>query len=150
MNSLVRSWRRSIQRPKYDGPDAVTVDGEKVVVDMPKQKRSTPLNRTHFDNTITMIKSSPLDRVLQMKTVTYNALKRLGEKRDTSMVVDKNPKGSTQFDTGSFIAWVNGVLPVPKKPGKGAADDVRQAYRDAMQCIDQLLAIDATLCDRTK
>lgn len=150
MNRTVRSWQRSQQRRKDKVPDALTIDGVKIPVGetMPKQRRSTPLSKQHFDNVITMIKEAPLERVLQVRTVTYGALKRLGVKRDASAAVKKNPHGSRQNDTGTLILWINGVSPIPPKPDKDAPDDLKQAYRESTVVLDQLVAIDATLVAR--
>lgn len=149
MNSLVRSWNRHVERSKYDGPDGLTIDGEEIIIgdDMARNVPSSPMLDQHFDNVITHIKVSNLDRVLQIREQTHTALKRLGVERNLTKDVNKNPNGSRQFDTGSLFTWLRGIRVVPRKTRK-ATEEQKQVRARAVVCIRQLVAIDATACAR--
>lgn len=132
MNSIVRAWYRACSRHKPDGPDGLTIDDEQVTL-MASRKNTNPniaMTKEQFNSVITMALECPLDRVLQVRTGTYNALKRLGAKRDTSKAVGKNPHGSTQNDVGSLLEWLERVLPEDTK------------------AIAQIVTLDATCCSR--
>jgi RAB protein geranylgeranyltransferase component A len=84
------------------------------------------LPQNQFNNVIRMVRRSEAERVLVLRNATFNALKALGVKRDTNMVVAGMPAGSNQVDIGSVITWVKKI----KKTDTAA--------------IAQLLQIDAT------
>lgn len=158
MNHIVRAWNRSVSRPKYNGPDAVSVDDRKIslaeiemaerkkpqtdpVLDNsavnanPKLERTkvvTHLNKMHYNNVIRFIKRAPLDRVLVLREVTYNTLKRLQVKRDESKAVAKVPDGSDHGDVGTLKTWMDSLTKNDKK------------------AIKQVVAIDATCVARSR
>jgi hypothetical protein len=88
------------------------------------------LSPSELNHVVRLIKLGSLDRVAQLKHVTYHALKRLGVSRDVSLAIPKIPTGSDQFDTGSIVTWINKVQSV---------DTV---------AVQQVRQIDATLCVR--
>lgn len=149
MNSLARSWNRHVGRSKYDGPDGLTIDDEEITIgdSMARNVPSSPMLDQHFANVITHIKVSNLDRVLQIREQTHAALERLDVKRNLTKVVEKNPNGSRQFDTGSLFTWLRGIRVAPKKVRR-ATEEQKQVRARAVVCIRQLVAIDATACAR--
>lgn len=96
----------------------------------PMPGESVALTQTQLKGVITRLKEWPLERVLQVRTGTFQALKRLGVARDTSRNWKGNPDGSRQGDVGSLLLWLTQIR-------KGDAD-----------AIDQLIMIDATACER--
>ena len=96
----------------------------------PLPGQSVALTNRQLKNVITQIKEISLERVLVIRNETYNALKRLNVKRDTSKNWSGNPDGSRQFDMGTLLAWIKSV-------NKGDGD-----------AIDQLVVLDATCCAR--
>ena len=92
--------------------------------------KNISLTKDQFNSVITLALECPLERVLQVRTGTFNALKRLDVKRDTSKAITKNPHGSTQHDVGSLLEWLTKVLPGDRK------------------AIKQIVALDATCCSR--
>lgn len=83
-----------------------------------------------FDNVIRNIKTSGLDRVRSLKTVTRDNLKRLGTKPNAKKAVSGIPKGSDHLDIGTLKTWAESIA----KHDKAA--------------IAQLVAIDATCSSR--
>jgi hypothetical protein len=150
MNQIVRSWIKYQERPKYDGPDSVDIDGEKLVIgdDMAERKKkdlgphfgsfkpvyeqpSGALDSTSFNNVIRMIKIAESDRVFHLRHATFTALRKLRVARDLDEAVSGMPKGSSQADFGSIITWIKSIA------------------KDDTSAVNQLLAIDATCCVRT-
>lgn len=158
MNQLVRSWDRYQSRPKYNGPDAVEIEGQKIQIERPEEmaqrkspvtkpvldnsalnedknlnrvKKQKELNKDHFQNVIRFIKRSSLERVNTLKTATEVTLKRLGRKRNLKKAVSGVPEGSDHADIGTLVTWLNRVDKSDKK------------------AVDQVLAIDATCFMRT-
>ena len=95
---------------------------------MPIQKH---LLKNHFNNIIRVIRKSEVERVMVLRTATYNALKALKVKRDTSKAVSKLPPGSDQTDLMSVIRWIDKIAP------------------GDTEAIQQLVRIDATAVVRT-
>ena len=96
----------------------------------PMPGQSVALTQTQLKGVITRLKEWPLERVLQIRTGTFNALNRLGVARDTSRNWKGNPNGSQQGDVGTMLTWLESI-----QLGDDAA-------------IDQLVIIDATACER--
>jgi hypothetical protein len=88
------------------------------------------LPKNQFNNVIRVLKTAPIDRVRQIRTMTFKTLKRLEVERDFTYGIIKTPKGSDQVDVGAIVTWLNKI-----QPGEEAA-------------IKQLLSIDATACKR--
>jgi len=93
--------------------------------------REYKLPKQHMNNVIRLIHKATLDHVKGLRTASYNNLKRLELKRDLRLARKKIPAGSDQFDVGSIIVWMN------------------QIPKNDKAAIQQLLAIDATACQRT-
>lgn len=83
-----------------------------------------------MDNIIRLIKLGSLDKVKQLKTVTFYAMKELGVRRRKALARTDTPAGSDQWDTGSIITWIRKVKP------------------DQKEAVKQIRIIDATLCSR--
>lgn len=134
MNSIVRLWERSLARPKPAATDTVNIDGEDYVMAdrklSPKMLKNVALTGRQLDNLVTMVLEAPLPTVLQIRTATFNALKRVGVGRDTTKAAGKNPHGSVQVDVGSVLDWLARVTPADKK------------------AVAQLVMLDATCCAR--
>ena len=130
MNKIIRAWQRHQGRPKYDGPDTVMLDGQKIILEELEMPREFKLPPKHMDNVIRLIKKVSLDHVKNLRTASYNNLKRLELKRDGRLARRKIPAGSDQFDLGSIITWMNQIPKTDKK------------------AVRQLLVIDATCCRR--
>ncbi|KKM08382.1 hypothetical protein LCGC14_1724350 [marine sediment metagenome] len=96
---------------------------------MPVVKYMPP---NHLNNVIRMIKTASLDRVKEIKTATFLALKRLGVARQPDNARKKIPKGSDQVDVGSFITWLSKIQ----------AEDT--------EAVKQIVIIDATACRRVE
>ena len=91
-------------------------------------QRTLPKNQ--MDNAIRMIQLCSVDKIAQLRHVTYTTMKKLGVKRSRKLARTGVPAGSDQFDTGSLITWIKKVKP----EHKGA--------------VRQIRVIDATLCAR--
>lgn len=129
MNKLVQIW----SRPRAaDSIDTVEIDGEKRIMAnrarLPNEVIELP--RSGFFNIIRLIHKLPLDHIAQIRSVTYETLKRLGVKRDLEKAVTAIPKGSSQVDVGTIVAWMRKIQAKDKR------------------AIRQLVAIDATVCKR--
>ena len=92
--------------------------------------RVKTLSKNDFNNVIRFLKTAPLESIKQVRTETYNNLKRLQVKRDLDACPGGIPKGSDQVDTGTLIAWLRGV---------------EKQYEKA---VAQVIAIDACCCKR--
>jgi len=88
------------------------------------------LPKNHFNNVIRAIKLGEIVRVREIRTATFNTLKRLGVERDLKCGIRKTPAGSDQVDIGSIVTWLKKIT----------ADDTA--------AIKQLVTIDATACKR--
>jgi hypothetical protein len=130
MNPIVTSWQRHENRVKYDGPDSVTIDDETITLKESHMPVQTELPDHQLNNVLRFVKMAALNKVLGLKTATFNTLKRLGVKRDGRMAARKVPKGSDQGDVGSIIRWMDGIQPTDKK------------------AVAQIVKIDATCCRR--
>lgn len=90
------------------------------------------LPRDHFNNVIRYLKNCSLDRVNNLRSATFAAMKRLGVQRDLDSAVKGVPNGSDQGDIRSIIVWMDKITKTDKK------------------AIKQLVAIDATCVMRTE
>lgn len=95
---------------------------------MPIQIR---LPDNQFNNVIRVIKKSQVDRVKNIRQISFDTLKRLKVKRDLSKAVKGIPKGSDQTNVRAIIDWMNKV----ERKNKWA--------------VRQVVAIDATAVVRT-
>jgi hypothetical protein len=86
---------------------------------------------THFNNIIRLIHQVDRERVLWLRNVSFNTLRRLGVKRDVSKAIGKLPAGSDQCDLGSIRTWMDKVQPTD------------------LVAVAQVVAIDATAVSRT-
>lgn len=151
MNRIVETWNRS-QQPEYNGPDSVKIDGQEIQLEeneemavrkkphteaildntpMEKSKIIKELPKNQFDSIILSIKRATLPRVHEIRTITFNTLKRLKVKRDKTKAVNKLPKkGSHQVDVGSFKNWTDKITNIDK------------------ESVRQLIVIDATCVAR--
>ena len=132
MNQIVRAWRRYQDRPKYGGPDAVALDGEKTTITEEDHAMSGKLPPDQLRNVIRLIKTVSLDRVKSLRTATYKTLKRLNAKRDLSKARTGTPSGSDQVNIGSLVTWL---------------DNVKRGDTPATR---QVKVIDATCCRRVE
>lgn len=116
-------------------PQTEPVLDNSAVRDNPKLEKSKvvkALSKQHFNNVIRFIKKAPLERVLTLRTVSFNTLKRLQVKRDPSKVVVGIPKGSDHGDVGTLKTWMDSVTPKNKR------------------AVKQIVQIDATCCARSE
>lgn len=90
------------------------------------------LPRNQFRNIIRVINKSGIDLSSSIRQITYDALKRLGVKRDLTKAKSGIPRGSDQVDLGSIKTWLS---------------KIQVSNVDA---IKQLVVIDATAVVRTK
>ena len=90
----------------------------------------TSLSVNSMNNVVRLVKLASFDKVKQLRTVTYEAMKELGVKRDLKLARTDTPAGSDQWDTGSIILWIRKVKP------------------DQKAAVKQVRVIDATLCSR--
>lgn len=103
---------------------------------MADRQRSDPkamaeLPKNQYRNVIRFLSEASLSNVLELKTITYINLKRLGVKRNLTKAIKFNSRrGSVQVDVGSIRNWLRLVTTKDKK------------------AIAQLVAIDATACSR--
>jgi len=131
MNQMVRSWNRCQEREKYKGPDAVSIDGERFLLEE-KEMEDLTMSSYNFDSLIRQIKQNSLDQVKGLKTITYSTLKRLNLKRDKSKAVAGIPKGSDQSNLQSFAVWCQKLT----------------NEKSHVKAVAQLVAIDATAAIR--
>jgi len=134
-----------------DAIDTVIVDGIKIEIgDMNMAQRKSPqvtpvldnsapvepekvefaLPKRDFDKLIRYVKRTNSDGVAAIRTLTHQALRRLGAKRDVTKTINGIPKGSDQVDVGSIKRWLSKIE---------ASDPT---------AIKQLVALDATVCHR--
>ncbi len=126
MKNLVKQWKAYEARPKYDGPDALIIDGEKLHFEEKNMPVLVELNKAQYNKIIRMVKQAGVERLKFVRTATYVALKRLGIKRDLTKAAKKTPHGSEQHNTGDLVTWLARVSPTDTK------------------AIRQIMAIDAT------
>ena len=88
------------------------------------------LPKNQLNNIFRLLLNGQIDRVQQLRHVTFGLLKKLDIKRDLSKAITKPPKGSDQVDVGSIITWLNKITVTDKL------------------AVKQLVAIDATACKR--
>ena len=93
-------------------------------------KTQVHLSKSHFNNVVRYLKVCPLNNAQQIRTLTYNTLKRLQVKRDLSKAPKGIPGGSDQFDGGSLLNWMDSILPADTK------------------AVEQVIALDALCCQR--
>lgn len=148
MNRIVDSWKVA---KEDELPDGLTIDGvhfkmaerkkpetePQLSKDELKHQSSTNADRTathlskkHFNNVIRYIKLTNIDTVKQIRTETWNNLKRLQVKRDLSKAPSGVPKGSDQVDVGTLVSFLRGIEKTHEK------------------AVQQLLAIDAACQSR--
>ncbi len=130
MGRFVDRWRAKRKRPKYDGPDALIIDGEKLIFEEKNMPVLVELNKAQYNSTIRMVKQAGVDRLKFVRSATYVALKRLGVARNLSKAAKKTPRGSDQHNTGNLVTWLARVSPKDKK------------------AVRQIVAIDATAVTR--
>lgn len=143
MNHYVKNWTVS----REDSiPDSIQIDGENRVMAQRKKpqtefvkdsssadgtnKRLTHLSKNHFNNVVRFVKTAELEAVKQLRSETYNNLKRLNLKRDLSACPVGIPKGSDQVDVGTLIRFLRGIEETHEK------------------AVQQLIALDAACCKR--
>jgi len=88
------------------------------------------LPKNHFNNIIRAVKLGQINRVREIRTATFHALKRLGVERDLKYGIRKTPAGSDQVDIGSIVTWLKKIT------------------LEDSAAIKQLITIDATACKR--
>jgi hypothetical protein len=88
------------------------------------------LPKNHFNNIIRVVKLGEITRVREIRTATFNTLKRLGVERDLKCGIRKTPSGSDQVDIGSIVTWFKKIT------------------KEDIAAIKQLVTIDATACKR--
>lgn len=158
MNRICLLWEKHENTLKYDGTDSVIIEGQKFQIegidDMAVRKKPVTepvrdndvvnknkkaekslivhhLSNDDFNSLIFYLLQSPAHRAQIIRTATWEALKRLRIKRDSSKAIIKTPKViSSQGDAGSIIVWISKIQPNHKKS------------------IVQLVAIDATAVSR--
>ncbi len=136
MNRIVDAWNRS-QRRRPVGPDSISIDGEERFFEEKKMADGVEfaLTKQVFAKYVRMAKSLGLEKVREVRTITWEALKRLGVKRDLSKAVKGVPKGSDQLNVSNVILWLRSV------PREGEDKYSKKAVR-------QVVALDATLHNR--
>ncbi len=161
MNRIVSAWQKYENKIKYEGPDSVTIDGEKIRVEegignmaVRKKPHTEPvqdndvvnknknaerslvvneLSKQGFYSIIYTLLTANSDKSLSIRAASWDTLKRLRVKRDTSKAISKIPQGvSKQWDSGTLIRWMKKIESGHKKS------------------IKQLVAIDATAVSRTQ
>ncbi len=160
MNRIVSAWLKHENKSEYDGPDILTIDGEKIQVEEidkmalrksphttavmdndvvnknPKAEESLEINelsKNDFNKIIAYIRNCNILRVHELLVITRPVLKRLGKKRNTSKAVTKTPQNvSTQVDIGTFKTWTGKI------------------QLNNSKSITQLIVIDATAKVRTQ
>ncbi len=132
MNRIVDLWDKHQERPKYNGPDSIKIDDETEIQFEGDVKMSldTSLDKTQFRNLVRAIKNMGLDRVKNIRTVSFESLKRLKVKRDLTKAVKGIPKGSDQYSEAAVFNWLRKVGPTNKR------------------AVSQVIAIDATAVSR--
>lgn len=91
------------------------------------------LPKQDFNTYLRWVQTGDIDRVLFIRNITFDALKKLGVSRDLSKAVTGGIRaGSDQFDGGTFTAWVNSIQPEQKR------------------AVWQLQALDATAVKRSE
>lgn len=93
--------------------------------------RESAMTEQSVNNVIRMILNGRTSDAEQIRNATYNALRRIGAKRDKTKAVSSAPDGSDQVDVRSVVVW---------------AGNVQSGYKKA---IRQLVTIDATAVSRT-
>lgn len=142
MNKLVENWKVC----KDDlQPDGITIDGDHIMAERKNPQteyvedssaaddtdlRQTHLPKKHFNTYVRFVKSAPIDSVKQVRTETYNNLKRLGVKRDLTKAPGGVPKGSDQVDVGTLVRFL------------------RSIDSSHTKAVEQLIALDAACCKR--
>ena len=149
MNQFVDSWNRSQER-EYKGPDSVTMDGEKFLleesemVDKPFEAFvALSMSDYNLSSLVRQIKNVGIGRVKVLKTITFSNLKRLGLKRDKSKAVAGIPKGSDQDNFQSFAVWCSKLT-----SEKFTKKDEKNREEDRKKALAQLVTIDATAAAR--
>lgn len=147
MNLLLKKWKNQ-QSTKLDHqPDGIIIDGEYRVMAQRKKpqtehvsdsseadntdRRVCHLSRSDFNSFIRFIRNGSVESIKQVRTETFNALKRLGVKRDLTKAPTKTPNGSDQSDVGTLIKFLRGIEPTSET------------------AIIQLIVLDAAACQRT-
>ena len=88
------------------------------------------LPKNQLNNILRVLLNGQIDRVQQIRHVTFGLLKKLKVTRDLTKAIRKPPKGSDQVDVGSIITWLNKIVVTDKL------------------AVKQLVVIDATACKR--
>jgi hypothetical protein len=151
----------SRKRIPFDTPDTLVLDGQAVILIDPHQQvsefdmaqRKAPqtepvldsagrqqqaatniiaeLPKADFHKVLHYVQNSSQEQARQLRTATFNTLKRLGVKRDTSRAIDRAVRSDGRLgDTRSIVVWMNRIAPGDKK------------------AVDQLLVIDACCVKR--
>ena len=82
------------------------------------------LPKNQFDTVIRQLKLASIDKVKQIKTGSFNTLRRLGVKRDVSKAVAGVPNGSDNLDVGQLEKFTEVVV--------AHAADANEAHGDAV------------------
>jgi len=89
------------------------------------------LSKDQFRDVIRMLKRCPIEQAASVRFATFDALKRLGAKRDPTKAVRGIPSGSDQVNIRRILDWLDKVGPEDRR------------------AIRQLVAIDATAVARS-
>jgi len=84
MNRIVRSWDKYMTRPKSNGPDVISVEGERVSL-LQQQFKVEVKKMSHPDRKVSINQGAvrelalfgPVDRIEQLFQETYRTVKRL-------------------------------------------------------------------------
>ena len=145
MNQITDTWKPS--QPDYL-PDGLQLDGEHRTMAPRKKPVTEPqmdssqadttekwehhLSKNEFNNVIRFIKNAPIVSINQLRTETWNNMKRLQVKRNLAKAPSGVPKGSDQVDIGTLITHLRSIQPTKSNE----------------KAVEQLIAIDAALCKR--
>ncbi len=88
------------------------------------------MTKPNFFSTLRQVLKSNSEKIKQVRTASFQNLKRLGVKRDLTKAVTEIPEGSDQLNVGSLVDWMAKIQP---------GDD---------RAINQLVVIDATCVKR--
>ena len=91
-----------------------------------------PMPKQDFNSVLRFVRRGNFDSVRQLRTVTFETLRRLGMPRNTQLAPQgKCPYGSDHVDVGSLRDWMSRV----------SVEDV--------ECVQQIQVIDAAVVART-
>jgi len=130
MHPILASFNRKAVRPKYNGTDSLTVDGEKVIFGRNMMPIQVELSEGQMNNVIRLVKTADVSRVQSVSLAVLAALGRLRSRRDLRLTIANTPLGSDQHDLGSFVTWT------------------KQITRADRAAVAQLRVIDATATAR--